>query len=97
MDPKAQVGKNLLELRRASKLSREKLAQKTGISAAAIRNIEEGKRWPRPENAQELARAFGLTWEQFLMHHMRPQATVDDALKVLSDYVTKTKLTPLLD
>lgn len=58
-------GTRLRELRVAGNLSREQLAEKSGISRGAIRNIEQGIRSPAWETVQALAAALGVSCEAF--------------------------------
>src|SRR5258705_13963423 len=51
--------------RRAAGLTQHKLAEKAGVSLAAIGALERGvRRFPRPETVTALAYAMGLTAEE---------------------------------
>src|SRR5205823_8561828 len=50
--------------RRAASLSQEALAERAGLSIAAISALERGRRMPRPETVQRLATALELTPQQ---------------------------------
>lgn len=52
---KAQFGKRLQELRREAGLTQEQLADKTGLSAESVSNIERGVFGPKFENLEKIA------------------------------------------
>lgn len=47
-------------------VTQEDLAERVGLSAGAIRNYEQGIRYPRTQAVKALARFFGLTMEELL-------------------------------
>jgi transcriptional regulator with XRE-family HTH domain len=53
------IAQNIRDLRRDRRLTQEALAEKAGLSVGAIKQIETGKRWPRPETIEAIARALG--------------------------------------
>src|SRR5436305_4391258 len=57
-------GALLRRYRRAASLSQEALAERAGLSMAAISALERGRRTPRPETVQMLAAALALTPQQ---------------------------------
>lgn len=55
---------NLRRLRTARNWSQSVLAEKAGLSVGAIKMFETGKRWPRSDNLDAIANAFGVeAWE----------------------------------
>jgi len=55
----------LKKLRVAASLSREQLAEASGLSRGVIRDYEQGKRKPTLESAIKLAKPLGTTCEAF--------------------------------
>lgn len=60
-DFKEMVGHRLKVLRVDARMSQEELAQRSGVSVAAIGNYEQGKGGPLLETACALAEALGCT------------------------------------
>ncbi|HEV3292857.1 MAG TPA: BTAD domain-containing putative transcriptional regulator, partial [Streptosporangiaceae bacterium] len=57
----ARLDGSLRERRRAAGLTQRQLAQRSGLSVAAVRDLEQGRsRRPRPASLDALARALGL-------------------------------------
>lgn len=85
MEPLSRVGKNLRAIRNLKGWSREELAKRSGISAAAINSIEGEKRWPRSENIAALAQALGVSWELVLVWHklMEDPDALDRVLRLI--------------
>ncbi len=54
-------GERLKELRIAANLSREQLAEKSGVARGTIRDLEQGLHSPSWQTAQKLAAALGVT------------------------------------
>lgn len=65
------IALNLRRLRKAKDFSQEHLAEKSGISRAAYRNIENGKSEPRVSNLQAIAFALEVPIQQ-LVEPVRP-------------------------
>jgi tetratricopeptide (TPR) repeat protein/transcriptional regulator with XRE-family HTH domain len=60
-DDAGALGNLLCTCRRRAGLSQEELAERSGLSARAIGNLERGSaRWPHPDSARRLADALGL-------------------------------------
>ena len=61
----ARLGTLVRERRRAAGLTQRELAQRSGLSMAAVRDLEQGRsRRPRPGTLDALARALGLDARQ---------------------------------
>jgi transcriptional regulator with XRE-family HTH domain len=58
-------GRRLAELRKAAGMSQSELAEKSGVSAAGIRNLEQGRREPALGTAIALARGLGVGVGEF--------------------------------
>ena len=54
------VGDNIRRLRDARALTQEELAEKAGITVAALSRIERNNAEPRPTTRRKLARALGV-------------------------------------
>lgn len=54
-------GQRLQDLRQAANVSQPQLATAAGIPLGTLRNLEQGRRVPRLDTAQALARALGIT------------------------------------
>jgi len=57
------ISKNIKNLRKKLGWSQETLAEKTGVSAPYITQIEVGKRTPSLEIVEKLALAFGVEYK----------------------------------
>src|SRR5262245_38249399 len=55
----------LRELREAAGLTREQLAEKAGLKAGGVRDIEQGRRSPQWETVLALCGALGCSCEEF--------------------------------
>jgi len=60
------IALNLRRLRKAKELTQERLAEKSGLSRAAYRNIETGKSVPRVSNLQAIAVALEVPIAQLV-------------------------------
>lgn len=58
------LGERIKELRKEQKMTIEDLAQKSGITAPTICNIENGKRKPRLPVLQKLSVALNCSFEE---------------------------------
>jgi len=56
---RGELGEDLARARRRAKLSQRELAERLGLSQAAISRVESGERLPRLETLSEWARATG--------------------------------------
>jgi transcriptional regulator with XRE-family HTH domain len=55
------VGDNLKELRTLNALTQEELAERAGLTVAALSRIERNQAEPRPSTLRKLADALGVT------------------------------------
>src|SRR5262245_25379355 len=58
-------GGRLRELREAAGLTRQQLAEKAGLKAGGVRDIEQGRRSPQWETVLALCDALGCSCEEF--------------------------------
>lgn len=62
-----EFGTHLKELRQQKEFNLEQLAKESGISAAQISRIENGKRvLPKPQTIKSLSVALGVTYEELM-------------------------------
>ena len=61
-----ELYEKLYELRRASGMSQEELAEKLGVSRQAVSKWESGASDPSTTNLMALAKLFGMTPEELL-------------------------------
>lgn len=64
MDKKRLLGKRIREIRKRQRLSQEKLAERAGISAQYVSNIERGKENPTLDLLLGLAEALRVSLGQ---------------------------------
>lgn len=80
---------NVRNLRQKNMLTQEELAERAGLSVGAIKQIETGKRWPRPETLDVLAKALGVSRDDMFndRNHPAPSTELleraDTTLKIL--------------
>ena len=60
LDLRVLLGLRIEELRTSLRLSREQLAERSGIDARQIANYELYGSWPEPEKLLKLTRGFGV-------------------------------------
>jgi transcriptional regulator with XRE-family HTH domain len=61
VDPAAEFGAELRRRRADARLTQEQLAERSGLSARTVRDLERGRvRYPRPESLRLLAEVLGL-------------------------------------
>jgi transcriptional regulator with XRE-family HTH domain len=65
MDDQVLFGKRLRALRKAANLSREKLAEQTGITSSYLGEIERGEKWPKLQILSALANALDVSPARF--------------------------------
>lgn len=61
-----KLGEGVTLLRKYKRLSRQQLADATGMSLMAITYIENGKRWPRVSNLEKLANVLNVPIDELL-------------------------------
>ena len=60
------IGTRIMELRCKSDLTQAELANLSGASQRAISAYEQGERLPNVKTIGKLAKAFGLTFNEFI-------------------------------
>lgn len=58
-----RFGRNLAKLRTNAKLTQEKLAEKAGLTARYIQQIEAGDNWPSLPKLTKLRDVLKCSWE----------------------------------
>jgi transcriptional regulator with XRE-family HTH domain len=61
MDDQVLFGRKVRALRKAAKLSREKLAERAEINANYLGEIERGEKWPSLQIIRALAKALNVS------------------------------------
>jgi transcriptional regulator with XRE-family HTH domain len=65
MDEQVLFGKRLRALRKATSLSREKIAERTNITSNYLGEIERGEKWPSLQVLSALAKALDVSPARF--------------------------------
>lgn len=88
MDKKGLLGKRIREIRKSQGLSQEKLAERAGISAQYVSNIERGKENPTLDLLLRLAEALRVSLAQMCdfetmeeMNQRKMRASVNGLLR----------------
>jgi transcriptional regulator with XRE-family HTH domain len=63
--PETEFGRRLAKLRKEAALSQSELADKSGVSLAGIRMLEQGHRQPTWATVQALAKALSMPYSAF--------------------------------
>lgn len=82
-------GLKLKELRSEKKMSLARLSKLTGISKSYINEIENGKKYPKPEKIARFAEAFGVSYEYLV------SLKLNKRLSPISDLIRSNVLTEL--
>lgn len=72
------IAQNIRELRRDKNITQEDLAERSGLSVGAIKQIETGKRWPRPETLDALAKGLGVPQFVLLSNYKEAKQTAQN-------------------
>lgn len=95
MYQKSAMGQRIQELRKAEGLTQDQLAQKIGVSMAAIRNYENGLREPNSKAMAALERYFKVSGEYlrgevdreiFLQNSAAIQGRLDDLVSLFQAF-----------
>jgi len=86
-------GLKLKKLRTDKKLSLQELSAKSGISVSYLNEIENGKKYPKPDKINELAKALETTYDQLVSlkinKNLTPVVQVLN-LKIINDFLFET-------
>lgn len=86
-------GLKLKKLRTDKKLSLQELSAKSGVSVSYLNEIENGKKYPKPDKISELARALDTTYDSLVSlkinKNMTPVVQVLN-LKIINDFLFET-------
>lgn len=86
-------GLKLKKLRSDKKLSLQELSAKSGVSVSYLNEIENGKKYPKPDKINELAKALETTYDQLVSlkinKNMTPVVQVLN-LKIINDFLFET-------
>lgn len=95
MSKRSAMGQRIQELRRAEGLTQDQLAQKIGVSMAAIRNYENGLREPNSKAMAALERYFRVSGEYlrgevdrdtFLQRSEAIQGQLDELISLFQNF-----------
>lgn len=95
MNQRSIMGQRIQELRKAEGLTQDQLAQKIGVSMAAIRNYENGLREPNSKAMVALERYFNVSGEYlrgevdretFLQNSAMIQGRLDDLIDLFQTF-----------
>lgn len=86
-------GLKLKKLRTDKKLSLQELSAKSGVSISYLNEIENGKKYPKPDKINELAKALDTTYDQLVSlkinKNLTPVVQVLN-LKIINDFLFDT-------
>jgi transcriptional regulator with XRE-family HTH domain/Zn-dependent peptidase ImmA (M78 family) len=86
-------GLKLKKLRSDSKLSLQELSAKSGVSVSYLNEIENGKKYPKPDKINDLAKALDTTYDQLVSlkinKNLTPVVQVLN-LKIINDFLFDT-------
>lgn len=94
MKVKYLIGQRIKELRRASGMSQEVLAEKMGISSKYLSSIERGKENPTLDTFISLVAALGVEFRDLFdfSHHGKSQKELKELVNSLIDKGGEEKL-----
>lgn len=82
--PQASIlAKNIKALRRKHGLTQESLAEKSGLSVVAIKQVEGGKRWPREKTLDAIAKAFSVNRSSLMSDPQNENAQITMAMETI--------------
>jgi transcriptional regulator with XRE-family HTH domain len=86
-------GLKLKKLRTDKKLSLQEVSTKSGVSVSYLNEIENGKKYPKPDKINELAKALETTYDQLVSlkinKNLTPVVQVLN-LKIINDFLFDT-------
>ncbi|MBK7148648.1 MAG: ImmA/IrrE family metallo-endopeptidase [Bacteroidetes bacterium] len=86
-------GLKLKKLRTDRRLSLQELSDKSGVSVSYMNEIENGKKYPKPDKINDLAQALGTTYESLVSlkinRNLTPVVQVLN-LKIINDFLFET-------
>jgi len=86
-------GLKLKKLRTDKKMSLQEVSTKSGVSVSYLNEIENGKKYPKPDKINELAKALDTTYDQLVSlkinKNLTPVVQVLN-LKIINDFLFET-------
>lgn len=82
------MGQRIMVRRKALRMTQEELAEKLGVSAQMISNLELGKKAIRPENLAKVCEVLGLSAD-FVLTGSNTKTAVDAVAEKLSQLTTE--------
>jgi transcriptional regulator with XRE-family HTH domain len=80
-----KISAKLRELRKNNNLTLKELSQKSGISVSFISDIENSRRNPSIETLKVLAKALGVSPDEFLKENNIEEKPIDKINKLVED------------
>ncbi|MBR3133197.1 MAG: helix-turn-helix transcriptional regulator [Clostridia bacterium] len=77
-----KFGENLYSLRKSSKMSQEKLAEKVGVSRQSVSKWETGESYPEMDNIMKLCNIFNCKINDLVHEDMADIDSLDEDIKV---------------
>lgn len=77
-----KFGENLYSLRKSSKMSQEKLAEKVGVSRQSVSKWENGESYPEMDNIMKLCSIFNCRINDLVHEDMTDIDSLDEDIKV---------------
>ena len=90
--PNKKLGERVRELRKASNLTQEQLADKLNFSGKYIGDLEKGRRNITPQTAQLMANLFGCDPKYLLDENVTDKSTIDTLNKALTQITYESHL-----
>ncbi|MBR3152447.1 MAG: helix-turn-helix transcriptional regulator [Clostridia bacterium] len=86
-----KFGENLYNLRKSSKMSQEKLAEKVGVSRQSVSKWENGESYPEMDNIMKLCSIFNCKINDLIHKDMTDIDSLDEEIKVSVVKLTEEK------
>lgn len=78
------------QLRDSKQWTQEKLAERADMAKTHIGHIETGRRWPKPESIEAIAKALGVpSSELFQDRDYDPPPSPEAVIRVITDALKK--------
>lgn len=90
--PPGRLGTWIGQSRRAAGLTQRQLADRSGVSVGAVRDLEQGRTTrPRPELVESLTRTLGLDPQQLVRPADQAGGTTEEPAAQVSDFPAQTR------
>ena len=82
-----KFGENLYNLRKSSKMSQEKLAEKMDVSRQSVSKWENGESYPEMEKIMKLCDIFHCKINDLVHEDMADIDSLDEDIKIIITYI----------